>query len=98
AALAGGPGALAERALALVDTVGGSDARAGAGSDAVEDSLRLAAHLAELATLAAPEDPGMHRARARVFSTWAATASSTMAKGVFNWAARQSQDEATQGH
>ena len=31
-------------------------------------ALRLAAHLAELATLAAPTDPGAHRVRARVFT------------------------------
>jgi alkyl sulfatase BDS1-like metallo-beta-lactamase superfamily hydrolase len=84
--LAGGAPALADRALALV-------ASAGDGADAGM-ALRLAGHLAELAALADPTDPGIHRARARVFARCAETASSTMAKGVFGWAARESDDRA----
>jgi alkyl sulfatase BDS1-like metallo-beta-lactamase superfamily hydrolase len=85
AELAGGAGVLADRALALAAS--GSDAPDGPdGSSA----LRIAAHLAELAALAAPADPGVHRARARVFTLCAERSTSTMAKGVFNWAARES--------
>ena len=59
-------------------------------------SLRLAGHLAELAALAAPTDPGVHRVRAEVFTRLSETATSTMAKGVFSWTARES-DGAVRG-
>jgi hypothetical protein len=57
----------------------------------------VAGHLAELASLAAPTDPGVQRARATIFSARAARATSTMAKGVFNWAARESSAAAGDG-
>jgi alkyl sulfatase BDS1-like metallo-beta-lactamase superfamily hydrolase len=84
--LAGGAATLADRALALADS-------APTGPD-VAPTLRLAAHLAELASLAAPDDPGIHRARARVFTICAEASTSTMAKGVFGWAARESDGHA----
>jgi alkyl sulfatase BDS1-like metallo-beta-lactamase superfamily hydrolase len=74
AALAGGAGALARRAGELVD--------AGA--------LRLAGHLAQLAVDADPDDVVAHRARHRVFAARAAEERSTMARGVFAWAAAES--------
>jgi alkyl sulfatase BDS1-like metallo-beta-lactamase superfamily hydrolase len=77
AELAGGPSRLAERAEVLL--------AAGSGAD-----LRLAGHLAELAALAAPEDAGVHRVRAAVFEARATAETSTMAKGIFGWAARES--------
>jgi len=79
--LAGGPAVLADRAVALV----GSDQDAG-----TEDALRLAGHLAEMAWLAAPGDPGIASARRLVFTRRAEAATSTMARGVFTWAARES--------
>jgi alkyl sulfatase BDS1-like metallo-beta-lactamase superfamily hydrolase len=75
AALAGGPAALAARAVAVAD-----------GGD-----LRLAGHLADWAGLAAPDDPDVHRARAEIYERRVADATSTMAKGVFGWAARESR-------
>ncbi|MGH9019878.1 MAG: alkyl sulfatase dimerization domain-containing protein [Acidimicrobiales bacterium] len=76
--LAGGPTRLARRAEAL--------------SDAGEDvDLRLAGHLAELAWLAAPGDLDVAATRQRVFTRRAEAASSTMARGVFTWAARESE-------
>jgi alkyl sulfatase BDS1-like metallo-beta-lactamase superfamily hydrolase len=81
--LAGGAGTLADRALALVE------AAPGGGADAEAD-LRLAGHLAELAWLAAPDDPAVAGARRTVFTRRAEAATSTMAKGVFGWAARES--------
>ncbi|MCU1426411.1 MAG: Metallo-beta-lactamase superfamily protein [Actinomycetia bacterium] len=75
ASLVGGAGRLAERAQEL----------ASAGD------LRLAGHLAELAALAAPDDQGVHRMRVEVFRRCAKDASSTMSKGVFSWAAQQSE-------
>ncbi len=85
--LAGGAGVLAERALALVGGIGSDD-----GSDDDEPAMRLAGHLAELAWLAAPDDPGIQRVRRTVFTVRAEAASSTMARGVFSWAARESGD------
>jgi len=78
AELAGGAGALADRALQLTDDPGD------------DRSLRLAAHLAELAWLAAPGDTGVQGVRHRVYSRRADRATSTMAHGVFRWAARES--------
>jgi glyoxylase-like metal-dependent hydrolase (beta-lactamase superfamily II) len=86
ATLAGGAGALADRALSLVEAPP-------EGTDPAL-ALRLAGHLAELAALAAPGDPGVHRARAAVFARLSAAATSTMAKGVFTWTARESEERA----
>ena len=82
AALAGGAGALADRAAALLDV----------GDDA---SLRLAGHLAELAVAADPTDTGVQQVRAEVFGRRAAEEGSTMAKGVFAWAAAESRRAAS---
>jgi glyoxylase-like metal-dependent hydrolase (beta-lactamase superfamily II) len=84
AALAGGAHALATRAQELAEA-----ALAGPESDA-DEGLRLAGHLAELAWLAAVEDPVVARVRHHVFSIRADRATSTMAKGVFRWAASES--------
>jgi alkyl sulfatase BDS1-like metallo-beta-lactamase superfamily hydrolase len=75
AALAGGAGVLADRAAEL----------------AAAGDLRLAGHLAELAAQAAPDDAGVHRVRAEVFAQRAGEELSTMSKGVFSWAADESQ-------
>ncbi len=88
AALAGGAGVLADRALALVESPA-------EGTDPAL-SLRLAGHLVELAALAAPSDPGVHRVRATVFARLSEAATSTMAKGLFTWSARESRERA--GH
>ncbi|MBV8982662.1 MAG: MBL fold metallo-hydrolase [Acidimicrobiia bacterium] len=71
AALAGGAGALADRALELADA----------------GDLRLAAHLVELAGRAAPEDPGVRDARADVYRRRARGERSLMAQSIYNWAA-----------
>ncbi|MGN6677790.1 MAG: alkyl sulfatase dimerization domain-containing protein, partial [Streptosporangiaceae bacterium] len=83
AALAGGPQALADRALALL-----AEARSPSGR--TDEALRLAGHLAELAWLAAPADQGIGKVRHEVFSARADAATSTMASGVFRWAAQES--------
>ena len=59
-------------------------------ADEAEGALRLAGHLAEHAWLAQPDDEGVQRARQQVFSARAARATSTMARGVFTWAANES--------
>jgi alkyl sulfatase BDS1-like metallo-beta-lactamase superfamily hydrolase len=79
AALAGGANRLAQRAQEL--------ANAG--------DLRLAGHLAEMAALAAADDPAIHAIRAEVYSRRAATESSLMARGIFLSAAEDSRRVAT---
>ena len=87
--LAGGPGVLADRALALAAAVEVED---GVSKDPdLPVELRLAAHLVELAALAAPSDPGVHRTPERGLRPLRQRATSTMAKGVFTWAARSSE-------
>jgi alkyl sulfatase BDS1-like metallo-beta-lactamase superfamily hydrolase len=81
ASLAGGPGALAERARAVAE-----------GGD-----LRLAAHLAEMAGLAAPGDPAVHDVRAEVYRLRVAAEPSLMAKGVFSWAVAESEAKGSSG-
>jgi hypothetical protein len=54
----------------------------------------FAAELAELAWLAAPGDSAVARVRQRVFSVRADAAPSTMAQGIFRWAAQEAQQEA----
>jgi alkyl sulfatase BDS1-like metallo-beta-lactamase superfamily hydrolase len=75
AALVGGASVLADRALAVADA----------------GDLRLAGHLAELAASAAPGDAGVHRVRAEVNRRRVVAEPSTMAKGVFGWAATESE-------
>jgi alkyl sulfatase BDS1-like metallo-beta-lactamase superfamily hydrolase len=81
ASLAGGAGALAERARAVAE-----------GGD-----LRLAAHLAEMAALAAPGDPAVHDVRAEVYRLRVAAEPSLMAKGVFSWAVAESEAKGSSG-
>jgi glyoxylase-like metal-dependent hydrolase (beta-lactamase superfamily II) len=99
AALAGGAGVLAARAVELAEAapaVGPAElARTGqaGNADSGERSVRLAGHLAELAWLAAPDDPAVAQARYRVFGIRADRATSTMATGVFRWAASESRGD-----
>jgi alkyl sulfatase BDS1-like metallo-beta-lactamase superfamily hydrolase len=58
---------------------------------AAEGDLRMACHLAELAGLAAPDDPEVHGIRAAVYRARRAEESSLMAKGVFRDAAERSE-------
>jgi alkyl sulfatase BDS1-like metallo-beta-lactamase superfamily hydrolase len=75
AKLAGGAMRLAERARELAN-----------GGD-----LRVAAHLAEAAAQAAPDDPEVHEARAEVFEKLASSEKSTMSRGLYAWAASESR-------
>jgi alkyl sulfatase BDS1-like metallo-beta-lactamase superfamily hydrolase len=77
AELAGGVEKLARRALDLADA----------------GDFRLACDLAELAALAAPDNKAVHAARSDVFGRRAATELSTMSRGIFSWAAGESQDK-----
>ena len=75
ATLAGGPGRLAARAVEVAD-----------GGD-----LRLACHLVELAATAAPDDVGVHAARAELYERRRKAETSLMTKGIFAAAARESR-------
>ncbi|MGC8509600.1 MAG: alkyl sulfatase dimerization domain-containing protein [Acidimicrobiales bacterium] len=75
--LAGGAARLAARAEQLLD-------------EGTPEGERLSAHLIETAWLAAPDDPAIARARQRIFTVRAERATSTMARGIFQWAARES--------
>ncbi|MGW2485639.1 alkyl sulfatase dimerization domain-containing protein [Streptomyces sp. NPDC001606] len=71
---AGGALVLAERAVRLL----------------AEGKLRLASHLAETAALAAPGNTVVAGIRAQVYAARAERETSTMARGVFHWAAAES--------
>ncbi|MGW0736486.1 alkyl sulfatase dimerization domain-containing protein [Streptomyces sp. NPDC002851] len=71
---AGGALVLARRAERLAD----------------EGEFRLAGHLAETAALAAPADSDVARVRATVYARRAERETSTMARGIFAWAAADS--------
>ncbi len=75
AGLAGGAGVLAERAQAV----------------AADGDVRLAGHLIELAGLAAPRDPAVHRVRAELLQRRAHGETSLMAKAIYGAAARDSE-------
>jgi len=72
---AGGAAALAKRAKEVAD----------------EGNLRLAGRLAEWAVLADPRDDEVRSAHADIYERRAATEASTMAKGIFSWAASESR-------
>lgn len=79
ASLAGGQGRLSERARELAE----------------QGDLRLAGHLAELAVLAAPQDPEANAVHAEVFERRAETESSLVARNIFAAAAEESRGRAT---
>jgi len=75
AELAGGVGVLVQRAEQA----------------AADGDLRLACHFADLAGWAAPDDAGVHAARAALYLLRRKSEPSLMAKGIFASAARESQ-------
>lgn len=79
AALAGGADVLATRAEQL----------------AAEGDLRLACHLAEMATTAEPDSPRLHAVRAAVYDARRRSETSYMATGIYRAAAADSADRAS---
>src|SRR5207247_185851 len=78
AALAGGVGALVERAKALA---GGGD-------------LALASHLIDWAVAVAPDDRAAHASRAAIYDARAQASAALMTRGIFAAVARESAEKA----
>jgi alkyl sulfatase BDS1-like metallo-beta-lactamase superfamily hydrolase len=84
------PASEAALALEVASLAGGVAALAARAREVAEaGDLRLAGHLAEWAALA---DDAQHDVRAEVFGKLAAREASTMARGVFGFAARESSE------
>jgi alkyl sulfatase BDS1-like metallo-beta-lactamase superfamily hydrolase len=82
------PAPASQLALEIAQLAGGAGRLAArAGELAEQGELRLACHLAEMASAAAPADPAVQQAYAAVYAARAAAAGSTMARGVFAAAA-----------
>ena len=64
---------------------------------AAAGELRLAGHLAELATQAEPDNVSAHGVRAEVNRLRVEHESSLMAKGIFGWAEHVSSEVASRG-
>jgi alkyl sulfatase BDS1-like metallo-beta-lactamase superfamily hydrolase len=88
------PAPAAELAIELADLAGGATRLADRARElAAGGNLRLAGHLAEFAAQAAPDDKGVHAARAEVFRARANEEASTMSKGISSWAEHESQEK-----
>lgn len=86
------PASDAELAGELAELAGGAERLASRARELAEQGeLRLAGHLAELAALAADDDPVIHAARAEVYEQRALAEQSLMAKGIFSATARESR-------
>ena len=94
AALAGGAGALADRALDSSPWPA-TDRR---GRREADGPCAWPATWPSTPGWPTPDDPGVQRARQQVFAARAARATSTMANGVFSWAANESAVTADAGH
>ena len=82
------PAPEAELAAEIADLAGGAERLAGRARELAGDgSLRLAGHLAELALKADPDSDAARSAAAHVNELRAERSTSTMARGIFRWAA-----------
>ena len=83
------PDATLAREIAML--AGGADRLAVRASELLDDDVRLACHLADLAAWAAPDDASIHGMRADVYAHRRRTETSLMAKGIFAGAMRDSK-------
>lgn len=82
-------------AVAVAELAGGARVLADAALRARDSGdLRLAGHLAEMATGADPESAELHRIRAEVYQSRAEAEESLMARGIFGEAAERSRERA----
>ncbi|MCZ6708768.1 MAG: MBL fold metallo-hydrolase, partial [Gammaproteobacteria bacterium] len=86
--------ALASEIAALA---GGADELAKRALKVADDDIRLACHLVELAVQAEPDNKSAHGARSELYQRRRDQETSLMAKGIFGYAARESQEKAGQG-
>lgn len=78
--------------LELADLAGGAAAIASRARDvATQGDLRLASGLVEIAFRAAPNDSAVRAARADIYARRAEAEPSTMAKGIYSWAADEAR-------
>jgi alkyl sulfatase BDS1-like metallo-beta-lactamase superfamily hydrolase len=92
------PAPAAELAAELAELAGGAERLATRTTQLMErGQLRLAGHLAEIAALAEPDHDAAQEARAAVNARRAEEATSTMARGIFAWAAAESRRALEQG-
>ena len=73
---------------------GGAEALAKRGQAVADEDIRVACHLVELAVQAEPENKGAHGARGEIYQRRREQETSLMAKGIFGFAARDSQNKA----
>ena len=79
-------------ALELADLAGGAATIAARARDvAAQGDLRLACGLVEIAFKAAPNDSSVRAARADIYARRAEMEPSTMAKGIYSWAAEEAR-------
>jgi alkyl sulfatase BDS1-like metallo-beta-lactamase superfamily hydrolase len=85
------PAPRARLAAELAELAGGAGTLADRARALLDDDLQLACHLAELAVLAAPDDPGAHRAAADAFTRRFEAEPSFMGRGIYRVAAETSR-------
>jgi alkyl sulfatase BDS1-like metallo-beta-lactamase superfamily hydrolase len=88
------PSREATLAAEVAQLAGGAQALADRAQALKSSDLRLACELAEMAALAAPDDPSVHRARADVYAARRDAELSLMAKGIFGSASTESEGRA----
>lgn len=86
------PAGSAALAREIASLSGGAGVLAERARDVFAQDPRLACHLAELAFQAAPEQRLVNEVRAELYERRARAESSTMAKGIYSWAARTSRE------
>ena len=91
------PAPLREQAGEIAELAGGIEKLVARGTELMErDELRLACHLLDWAAQAEPDNKEVHRLRARIYRIRAEAETSTMAKGIFNAAAVDSEKKAAE--
>ena len=78
------------KALLVTTLFGGANALAQRAVAVLDDDVRVACHLAELAVQAEPDNAAAHEARAHVYQARRNQETSLMAKGIFGSAANES--------
>ena len=91
------PARNAALATEIAALAGGADELAKRAIEVADDDMRLGCHLVELAVQAEPENKKAHGARGEIYQRRREQETSLMAKGIFGYAARESQAKAGDG-